>query len=339
MGLTTSPWKLAIPFLIVISLKSGEGFVVVADQNRVEGWILFDSQIQLPPPPPDAGGSSYNTTQWHYQYRISYHKTQPWVHRLLRLDSDGQLMFRRNYAHKCQLSHIFPSTFIVYVDIVAKSALGQKQAGEHEEDSLQFGKSPAQLKNELARQFYDCISFPITVILKESNECNQNSPVGTLSKEGASTSTGESGNELTSISRTVDDIYVALPINWDDRCFHSSEKIGNVYDFLPSSVKAQCGVKASVSGDEHTWGVQASTNDIVLRRDWCLFEPGYHTIQLVLHLNCSTDGSLLPESVMSWDQMVHLILHSGGGGGSLMDFHPIHRIRREMQNQSPVRIS
>ncbi|XP_035705378.1 protocadherin-like wing polarity protein stan isoform X3 [Folsomia candida] len=335
MGLTTSPWKLAIPFLIVISLKSGEGFVVVADQNRVEGWILFDSQIQLPPPPPDAGGSSYNTTQWHYQYRISYHKTQPWVHRLLRLDSDGQLMFRRNYAHKCQLSHIFPSTFIVYVDIVAKSALGQKQAGEHEEDSLQFGKSPAQLKNELARQFYDCISFPITVILKESNECNQNSPVGTLSKEGASTSTGESGNELTSISRTVDDIYVALPINWDDRCFHSSEKIGNVYDFLPSSVKAQCGVKASVSGDEHTWGVQASTNDIVLRRDWCLFEPGYHTIQLVLHLNCSTDGSLLPESVMSWDQMVHLILHSGGGGGSLMDFHPIHRIRREMQNQSP----
>lgn len=278
----SSPWrKSAIFFGILIfwtfGVKPGQGFVVIADQNRIDGWILFDSQIRLPPPPGLDYGS--NTTQWSYQYRVSHHKTQAWVHRFIHLDSDGQLQFRRHYyAHKCQLSQILPSSFIVYVDVIAKPVTFPTKRGEDESDSV--AKSSTQLKNELARQFFDYISFPVTIIFKQSNECGQNQ----LSSTDKSQGEGENGLSSTfngDISRTVDDIYVALPIDWEDRCFHSSEKLGNVLDFLPASVRLQCEVKAGVGSDSgYTWAIQSNTNDIVLKRDWCLFEP-YHTIQLV----------------------------------------------------------
>jgi len=142
------------------------------------------------------------------------------------------------------------------------------------------------------------------------------------------------------VARSVDDIYVSLPLDQDNHCHHTNEKIANVFHFLPASVRAQCGVKAEIlTGFEHTFAIQPGTLDIVLLRDWCLFDV-YQTIQLVLKLNCTRLGGGgnsrgLPEKVMAWDQMVHLILHQPGANNPSLDHHPIHRIRREMRNQAP----
>lgn len=395
-----------VTFLLV-SVTSG--FVIISDQDTPEGWILFDAHVPIKP---ISSEYYYRNNQrnngLHYQYRISHHKTQPWVHRIVKVDKDGLLQLKKSISN-CQFTagH-YPSTFLVYIDIVARykspssSSSTLQVEDDHGDWELSGGGQPrnneqrkisrrdlSQLGDEeesLSISNYDYISFPVTIILKRSNEChnnNFNNPSGNgrgsesggsngksksalasfsnlegwktywdksesrgastllLSKDG--TTINEENDDHAHIARSVDDIYVSLPLEQDNHCHHTNEKIANVFQFLPASVRAQCGVKAEIlRGSDHTFAVQPGTLDVVLLRDWCLFDV-YETIKMSLRLNCTRMGGKgelvnhggLPEKVMAWDQNVHLILHQPGANNLNLDHHPIHRIRREMRNQAP----
>ena len=157
----------------------------------------------------------------------------------------------------------------------------------------------------------------------------------------------------------MDDIYVSFPVE-GHYCHHASEKLTNIEHFLPASVRSGCHTTATVVSNEYFFAIEVSTGDLVLRADWCLFEP-VATVQILLHLKCSPFSShhhSSDKAVMSWDQLVHFIIHrfdasamssstsssssSSPGttnarhaGNSIMEFHPIHRMRREMRNQAP----
>ncbi|CAL8121926.1 unnamed protein product [Orchesella dallaii] len=408
-----SVYSMCFAFLFLITIANA--FVIISDQDTPEGWILFDAHVPITTTTTTTTSSindreevyshhhkqHHNIQQRHYgnipsglyyQYRISHHKTQPWVHRIVKLDKDGLLQLKKSISN-CQFTAgLYPSTFLVYIDIVARyhSALLEDDHGDWDgggENSRKISRRDLAQKDhdelevgEGLSSNYDYISFPVTIILKRSNEChnsnnNNNLQGNTRRSSGSSTtsfsyspfsvegrkssskvnnddapSTNVGNSNLINkndededihvhVARSVDDIYVSLPLDQDNRCHHTNEKIANVFHFLPASVRAQCGVKAEVvQGLEHTFGIQKETLDMVLLRDWCLFDV-YQTIQLVLRLNCTRigGGNLrgLPEKVMAWDQMVHLILHQPGASNPSLDHHPIHRIRREMRNQAP----
>ena len=189
----------------------------------------------------------------------------------------------------------------MYVDIVKKSALDQKLSNE-----------------SVAATQFDYISYPIRFIIKHSEEsCPHN---GLLSADSPQ-----------HFSRYVDDIYVSLPIPLKKslHCMHESAKLANVYELLPESIKSECHVSANMPVSDYFFGVESSTGDIVVKTDWCLFDP-MHTTQIVLKMSCGVAGK-----VMGWDQMVHLVIHRHDSTGKEVDSHPIHRIRREMRNQAP----
>lgn len=420
------PYPCLLVFLLCATVTSG--FVIISDQDTPEGWILFDAHVPIQSTSSHAYSPHHhyyrNNQQqeqqqfpnngFHYQYRISHHKTQPWVHRIVKVDKDGLLQLKKSISNCQYTAGLYPSTFLVYIDIVARyktpasSTLALEdddQNGDSEWSGGGHHNHDAPTQRKISRRDllelevgddddeqnlssnYDYISFPVTIILKRSNEChtsnNYNHPndnakgrenggggrsrsdAASLSNMGgwnnfwdknenvASSSiliSSEKGNEINAeiddqshVARSVDDIYVSLPMDQDNHCHHSNEKIANVFQFLPASVLAQCGVKAETLSDSaHTFAVQPGTLDVVLVRDWCLFDA-YQTVQMVLWLNCTRMGGKgelmhergLPEKVMAWDQNVHLILHQLGASNPSMDHHPIHRIRREMRNQAP----
>jgi hypothetical protein len=141
----------------------------------------------------------------------------------------------------------------------------------------------------------------------------------------------------------VDDIYVSLPVQ-GEFCHHASERIGNVLNFLPATIRAQCRIRPQIISSDHFFAIELSTSDIVLKADFCLFES-FHTSEILLSLNCTLREGAEEDRIIAWDQLVHFILHrlggsslSGGLAGSEghgPDIHPIHRIRREMRNQAP----
>ncbi|ODM96856.1 Protocadherin-like wing polarity protein stan [Orchesella cincta] len=395
----------SVCFVLLFLLSTATSFVIISDQDTPEGWILFDAHVPITTTTTSSRNyrdevyshhnqQHHNIQQrhygnipsgFHYQYRISHHKTQPWIHRIVKLDKDGLLQLKKSISN-CQFTAgLYPSTFLVYIDIVAryKSTLPEDDHGDWDgggENSRKISRRDLAQKDhdeqdevgdELASN-YDYISFPVTIILKRSSECHNSNNNNNLQGKSSSTTTSfsspfsvegwksswnannnnhdaPSSNKInnveedvsTHVARSVDDIYVSLPLDQDNHCHHTNERIANVFHFLPASVRAQCSVKAEVvTGFEHTFGIQQGTLDIVLLRDWCLFDV-YQTIQLLLRLNCTgmggSGGNLrgLPEKVMAWDQMVHLILHQPGANNPSLDHHPIHRIRREMRNQAP----
>lgn len=411
----------SVAFLFFAGVTSG--FVIISDQDTPEGWILFDAHVPISSTSSFPGTLSIKSSEdqhhhhhrsnnenikqestpngFHYQYRISHHKTQPWVHRIVKVDKEGLLQLKKSISN-CQFTAgLYPSTFLVYIDIVARyqSPTTLQFQDDHNQQDWEWGeggrKRGGRHRNDESRKIsrreliqgeeddghnlssnYDYISFPVTIILKRSNECHNsnNNPQGNSRKDGGSSSisshagssetwkeswskndnlgsTSLSKNNLNDetedhghIARSVDDIYVSLPFESDNHCHHTNEKIANVFQFLPASVRAQCGVQAEVhSSSAHTFVVQPGTLDIVLFRDWCLFDV-YQTVPITLRLNCTRLGTKnasmnlhpgLPEKVMAWDQNVHLILHQAGATHLNMDHHPIHRIRREMRNQAP----
>ena len=307
----------------------GTSFVVVTDQsNAEEGRIIFDGEIKIRA---EEIINDLNplTKPSIYSYRVSHHKTQPWVHRLVHFDSEGKLRLKRS-LNACYNHQTLPSnSFLVYIDTIAhQPQINGKKSGETLIETI----------SQQSSYQFDYISFPLLVIITPSLECSMSQVQG----QGPLSEIRYNDREILHWSRSVDDIYVSLPVQ-GEFCHHASERVGNVYNFLPATIKSQCRITAQISSSDHFFAIESSTNDIVLKSDFCLFES-FHTSEILLNLNCSLHDSE-PDRAISWDQLVHFIVHRLGGsslsgGLSSMDnnqleIHPIHRIRREMRNQAP----
>lgn len=342
--------------LVILSLLTlltlGQTFVIVTDHSRPEGWVLFDAringgskgvQVQQAPEESERGNE-----QEFYTYRISHHKTQPWIHRLVHLDKNGRLHWKKSVQERlnpCNNNPIYPSSFLVYIDIISYPHYVRNNSTSTVTCS----------DGDSACTYFDYVSFPLTVITsppKRRLDCEGGSDGGRPNR--VASPSDSDGGEIQHLTRSVDDIYVSFPVE-GHYCHHASEKLTNIEHFLPASVRSGCHTTATVISNEHFFAVEGSTGDLVLRADWCLFEP-VATVQILLHLKCSplssNPHSSSDKAVMSWDQMVHFIIHrfdasamtssssSHGSstmqlGNSIMEFHPIHRMRREMRNQAP----
>src|SRR3989442_1217137 len=96
-----------LSLLFVFQFECTNGFVIISDQDTPEGWILFDAHV------PKVQHDNPSKSLKAYQYRISHHKTQPWVHRLVKVDKDGLVQLKKSISN-CHFSGIYPSTFLVY---------------------------------------------------------------------------------------------------------------------------------------------------------------------------------------------------------------------------------
>jgi len=306
--------------VLILGLGIGESvaYVLIISQSAAEeGYILFDAKINQ-----DGGDTELIRTNSNHSYRVSHHKTQPWVHRLVHFDKGGKLRLKRSLDSCFHESTYSMNSFLVYIDIIAQ------QFHNNAIPTGTFVPSPVAYP-------FDYISFPLLIIIQPSPECS----LSQVQTQGPFAEIKAQDKEILHWVRSVDDIYVSVPVQ-GDFCHHASEKIGNIHDFMPNTVSAQCRISAS-SGD-HFFGVESKTNDIALKIDFCLFEA-FHTSEILLRLECFPNKQE-PQHLVSWDQLVHFIIHRLGpsslkSGNTLdeshFERHPIHRIRREMRNQAP----
>ena len=132
--------NLSVLLLLLVSFCSihpCSSFVVIVSSD--EDPTLFDAKIAFNHHlhnnhRSDSRNDDYGDQATNYQYRVSHHKTQPWIHRLVHFDAnhEGKLRFRRHYSHsqQCQetstgagggsVAPALPSTFLVYIDIIKK---------------------------------------------------------------------------------------------------------------------------------------------------------------------------------------------------------------------------
>lgn len=304
-----------ILLFLVIWIRLSDGFIVIIGQNGAsKGCVLFDAKVRGDE---RSVGEVPIKNHSSHSYRVSHHKTQPWIHRVVHFDKEGKLRLKRS-LDSCHDQAPYPqNTFLVYVDIIAQ----------------QF--HPNGIENTATYPF-DYISFPLLIIIQPSLQCSVQ-----VQNRGPFAEIKAQDREIQHWTRSVDDIYVSIPVT-GDFCHHASEKVGNLYDFLPATVRSRCGITPALSGGDHFFGIEPSTNDIALKADFCLFES-FHTSEILLRLECFPNKQE-PSRLVSWDQLVHFIVHRVGPsslkGGNVLDErhferHPIHRIRREMRNQAP----